>query len=258
MCTPRRKTNDMTKITEVIIRALVPSESINDFVDNTEPCGQTIWLSKTTRCNRFNLIGIPAKRLDILFQTDLMDGLVMLEICKKRGKYDGEIRTRICFRTPTINTEVVDNCNVDLVRNDALVLIKLSKGDDTLWSESFESLRRFVVNERIRDLVMWHWTRYFTHLDATVAEELANNLVVPEGTTITSANRLASNRLYEESRSLGWIKLTLRERTKLGFHDDAAMWQREEVVITRRAILAGYASPTGTGEYTRKSAHPIQ
>lgn len=241
---------------ECVIRVAVTSDDMRDLLSILEPCGQSIWVAPTVKCTRHNLIGVPAKHIDVLVQDGLedIDGLVALEVVRKEGKYDGNIRTRLCLRrlVPGYQTHGEAALTVRLVDSDAIVT--LARGADVLWSGTFPRLRAAAYQRRVRELVMWHWSRYFRHLDAKVAEQVADGLAIADGSTITSANREASNRLYEESVALGWKKLTRRERDKLGYPPDAGQWQRESDVAMRRAARAGLDHPSGTGEHTRGAA----
>lgn len=241
---------------ECVIRVAVTSDDMRDLLSILEPCGQAIWIAPTVRCARYNLIGVPARHLDVLAQDGLegADGLVALEVVRKEGKFDGSVRTRLCLRrlVPGYQTHGEAALTVRLVDSDATVT--LARGADVLWSGTFPRLRAAAYQSRARELVMWHWSRYFRHLDASVAERVADGLVIADGSTITSANREASNRLYEESVALGWRKLTRRERLALGYPPDAGQWQRESDVAMRRAARAGLDHPSGTGEHTRGAA----
>lgn len=251
---------------EIIVRALITTADARDLTCALEPCGQAIWLSRTTRCARHNLVGVSAKQLDVLVQDDLLsddaDGLVLCEVSHKTGKYDGAIRTRIALRRHHTGYECVDDAELVRTthretRDDRVVsttTIAVVRRGDTLWSKTFDLLRAAAVQRGARDLVGWHWSRYFRHLPSEVVEEVTATLVIEDGTTITAANRAASNALYAASVERGWKKLTLRERAKLGFPADAGAWQREDAVAQRRAALAGFGSPTGCGEYTLESA----
>ncbi len=241
---------------ECVIRVAVTSDDMRDLLSILEPCGQAIWIAPTVRCARYNLIGVPARHLDVLVQDGLegADGLVALEVVRKEGKFDGSVRTRLCLRriVPGYQTHGEATLTVRLVDADAIVT--LARGADVLWSGTFPRLRAAAYQRRARELVMWHWSRYFRHLDSAVAEQVADGLAIADGSTITSANREASNRLYEESVALGWKKLTRRERDKLGYPADAGQWQRESDVAMRRAVRAGLDHPSGTGEHTRGAA----
>lgn len=241
---------------ECVIRVAVTSDDMRDLLSILEPCGHAIWIAPTVRCARYNLIGVPARHLDVLVQDGLegADGLVALEVVRKEGKFDGSVRTRLCLRriVPGYQTHGEATLTVRLVDADAIVT--LARGADVLWSGTFPRLRAAAYQRRARELVMWHWSRYFRHLDSAVAEQVADGLAIADGSTITSANREASNRLYEESVALGWKKLTRRERDKLGYPADAGQWQRESDVAMRRAVRAGLDHPSGTGEHTRGAA----
>jgi len=239
-----------SKFRDVLIRALVPAHDAHDVLGLLEPCGHALWLSRTTRCARHNIIGVPAKRVDVLVQDGVEsdDGIVCCEVVRKTGKYDGAVRTRLTLRRHHTGYDAVEaRLSIDMA---AQCIVRITRDGDTLWSEAFDRLRAMASPHGVRDLVMWHWSRYFRHLGAETAEIVADELVIAEGTTITAANRMASNRLYEESVALGWRKLTARERERLGYPSDAGAWQREESVARMRAIRAGIASPTGCGEYT--------
>ena len=72
---------------ECVIRVAVTSEDMRDLLALLEPCGQAIWIAPTVRCARYNLIGVPAKHLDILVQDGLedSDGLVASRSCARRA-----------------------------------------------------------------------------------------------------------------------------------------------------------------------------
>lgn len=240
---------------DVIVRAIVTAEDLESAQAILEPCGMDIWISRTTLCSRYNIVGVPAKHVDVLVQHGLGDDdAVVLEIVRKTGKYDGAVRTRITFRRTCKGMQAVDGCRVSIDFDGPTCDVRVTREGDTLWSGQYDRLRAMAAPGGVRDIVMWHWSRFFQHLDAACAERVASEIVIEEGTTITAANRSVSNRLYEESVAIGWKKLTLREREKLGIAAEGA-WQREDRVASLRAARAGYGSPTGCGEYTLKSAN---
>lgn len=245
----------MRKNHEVLMALEISYDAFDRVLRMLEPCGHPVWVSRTTRCQRFNFVGVPAKRLDVLVQDKMTTtDTIVCEVVRKEGRFDGAIRTRLCLRrlVPGYQTNGKASLSV-LLRGDEAT-VTFTRGTDVLWSGSFPRLRAAAYQSRARELVMWHWSRYFRHLDSAVAEKVADSLVIADGSTITSANREASNRLYEESVALGWRKLTRRERERLGYPPDAGQWQRERDVAVRRAARAGLDHPSGTGEHTRGAA----
>jgi hypothetical protein len=234
---------------ETVLRFAVDSSALTEL--DLEPCGHDIWVSRTCCCTRHNLIGVSARQIDVLVQhgIDADHGLICVEVSRKAGKFDAAIRDRLCFRRIVPGLETLGDAVLAVERRGKVLTVALRIGDDTAWSGDYALLRAAAAPTGVRDLVMWHWSRYFRHLAASTAEQVAERLVIVEGTTITAANRLASNMLYEESTATGWRKLTLRERERLSL--DGGQWHREETVLAARArYLATRHSPTGAGEYT--------
>lgn len=232
-----------------------------------ESCGQDIWLSRTVKCARMNLVGLPAKRLDVIIDRALVDNElsgdepIVCEIGRKIGKYDNRERIRICFREygprlandPTY-TKTEGRIRVSAVESDYMLEATDIKYN-VLWQETLPRLRAYANPGAAGEILMWHWSRYFRHLPADEIEDIASHFKLPEGLSITAANRMASNLLYSESRGRGWSKLTVRERERLGL--DGGPWIRTDVVAIRRAERMG-CDPSGTGEYTRDAAKPLQ
>ena len=69
--------------------------------------------------------------------------------------------------------------------------------------------------------------------------------------TLAEANRAADRALYRMARDLGWRKLTLRERGKLGW-TDGPQWRRQDDVLARLVELGHTAS--GASDWSRDEA----
>jgi hypothetical protein len=237
---------------ETITRFTISRDQYVQWRARLEPCGSCVWISRTCRCARHNVVGVPARSLDVLVQDDLAhDDTIVCEVSEKEGRYDGSVRTRIAFRRRCdgmdldASTIAAEDDGTDLV-----ITVTLPSGT---WTSRHRILRAMASESlgAARDIVLWHWSRYYRHLSAETADSVASRLVIAPGTTITSANRLASALLYEESRAIGWRKLTRRERTRLGYGEDAGQWQRTDDVYARRG------ERTGCGDYTIDSARGV-
>lgn len=236
------------------LRALVPVEDLQELRTHLEPCGGKVWLSRTVWCERFNLFGVPAKRIDVLMDPlAASNPLLLVEVGTKAGRFDGALRERLTLRrihagmppAPTASMLVkVDEEQMTITLRAPTGLVFWQRTEKTLRSELHpgQSLSR---------LVTWHWSRFYKHLSWEAVEAIAESFTIPEGTTVTAANRMASQRLYEVSRELGWSKLTLRERLKLGLGADASMWQRTEYLA---GIRMGRLAATGCGDWTLEHA----
>lgn len=101
---------------------------------------------------------------------------------------------------------------------------------------------------------MWHWTRYYQHLDHAIAESVAAEWTLTEWAqeaprwTLAEANRSASRALYRASREAGFRKMTLRERLRLGMAADSGQWHRTDHLPTAEG------SVTGCGQATLEAA----
>jgi hypothetical protein len=122
-----------------------------------------------------------------------------------------------------------------------------------VWSATYDTLRWQLdpAGGLIR-IVGWHLTRYFKMLVVDhSATDLAGEIEAMNpnwrAMTLSQVNRLVSRHLYRLARDMGWRKLTLRERLRLGLDEASPQWQRESDlgVLYRR---------TGCGDFTHRSA----
>lgn len=261
----------------VVGMALPPSMAMPFLL---EPTADAVWLSRTVKCFRHTLHGVPGKRLDILVQEgmDWDAESPILEVGDQCGRYDGGYRSRLTFRRP-------GSIRPDSAREalpGAVFLLSLSagevsiqiRGEDTsdVWSADFRSFWRPVQAERlvtdhapgtpreqVRGLdaiVRWHAGRYYTHLppeevESVVGEFCARaHLLLDATATIAEANRVASRLLYAASRRAGWHKMTVRERKRLGIHDHGQWIQEKDYARAQ----AGLGHPTGTSEWSLRAA----
>ena len=161
-----------------------------------------------------------------------------------------------------------------IVRAGRTVDIEVGTVDGSGWERSYGRLRwepdAAIDAGRV---ILWHWTRYYRHLREADARDLASTWTwppeapswvqsaaaiaagmpedearAPRPVTLAEANRAASRALYDLSRQLGWRKLTLRERERLGLVDHG-QWCDEATYAERQAALAGCRAP-GAGEAT--------
>lgn len=249
----------MKKPIEVILRArIVDIDPILALLEKTEDIAI---LSKRCACRKYTIRGVPAKKIDVLVSLDALSPMdardtLIIEISHKQGRYDGNWRKRITLRrlpghqakhlplvSPVISTIESDQLTIAIGQ----------------WADTFQTLRSSLDGYHLPRILMWHWRRYYPHLHDTDAVcELANSWaeeisqeIKEKHWTLAEANRSASRALYRFSREMGWRKLTLREREKLGF---SVQWVTEEQV-TKRYIELGMAEhASGCGEYTLNSA----
>ena len=237
---------------DTILRVLDHMGSARSLLDRLESCGDSVWISKTCRCNRYNVIGIPARRLDVLVEEGLDDPLdvaVVVEVSRKEGRFDGGIRDRICIRRRHPGMDLpLGGVTVTDTDEGITISVGTSSGG---WIASYDMLRAQAAPGGVRDIVGWHWSRYYRHLPAEVVDEVSEMIVLDGPVTITAANRLVSQALYAASRERGWRKMTLRERQKHGLPDDAGQWQRADEMA---AIRMGQGHRSGCGQYTLDSA----
>lgn len=242
-----------------------------------EPIGPTVWLSRECRCQRLALVGVPAKRVDIVADYRLLDGTadpqsgILVEVGEKAGRFDGSVRTRLTVRAMRTGdlegryyADETGSCRVittgslhvealDPGERTPHGVISLALSDETgavVWTEDYARLRpELATDQDSARLLGWHATRYFTHLPWEEVQALADSWSPTPGCSLAQANREAERALYRLSRDLGWHKTTLRERRKLGL--DSASWVASS---TYDAAQARLGHPTGASEATLLAA----
>lgn len=249
-----------------VIQRIVALEWPEAFLAQLQATDDVVWLSKTTKCLRHQIKGLPMRDVDVLIQTGLSPSDVgaeieplCVEIVAKLGKFNGRQRFRVTVRRWHKGTSASfqpGNLTADVIDagDHGSVWISVTGYDgESLWAEKFSRLRMELEGYDTGAIVIWHLNRYFRHLlddhyaDATQIAEAWT----PESADLAGANREASRLLYGLSKELGWVRLTLRERRRI-WGDDAAdrpIWHRREELDAAR-MMAGIGSPTGCGQHT--------
>ena len=220
-------------------------------------------LSKSCACSVHTLRGTPAKFLTINIDRRLAPGdPCRCEINTKKGRYDLAERWVITFRLYDPKTEPkTREGSVRWKECPHSWLLTAQWDDGGKWSMTFRRLTSDVDRTdpvTLRKMLIAHafganggGGGYFHHLPEDEVQGAANEFVgaVIENPQWTRAEvyQCAGRILYRVSRSLGWRKLTLRERKKLGI-EDGGQWRHE-------SDLAEIYSQTGCGEYTLRAAN---
>ncbi|HYE79233.1 MAG TPA: hypothetical protein VEI97_14715 [bacterium] len=205
------------------------------------------WLSKTTVCDRFTLRGVPAKQIYVLAEqaVDLsVQGDLCVEIGRKLGRYDREETSVLTIRRFRAGMPAPGG-TATILATESEVQVDLQVVGGASWRRAFRRLRSDLNDYSAERLILWHFWRYYTHLlpELEEVQKFAATWTIPGGMGLAEANRCASRCLYDLSRALGWRKLTLRERGKLGFDEDAAQWQRISECERRYSVtLCGEAT----------------
>jgi len=206
------------------------------FLGALEWTAGVVWLSKTQQCRRATLRGVPAKRVDVIVDARIVDNTVdprdvlVVAVVAKPGRFDGAVRPRIHVGVregrhnkrdpiPSARLEV----ELDAERLTVTAAVGGDGWDGPRWCASFGRLRSDMNDYSPARVVMWHWRRYFGFLPEADAVALAESWALemaerPAPPSLAEANRLASSALYRCARTLGWHKLTMRERERLGLH----------------------------------------
>jgi hypothetical protein len=216
-----------------------------------EPTEDRVWLSKSCRCRRYVLRGVPGKLVDVLIDdrgSDLpADHDLVISVVRKAGHFDGTERDRITVRAmQQSETRYLAHAEVAVTETDASISISISRPGMRGWKGEYARLRSDLDRYCLPRIVMWHWRRYYAMLPMDEVTALADSGTwLPENCpTLSEANRAASRALYRLARDLGWRKLTLRERTVLRLD---SMWV-DEATYSRAHDALGH--PTGCGETT--------
>lgn len=244
------------------------------LLDNLERMEDRIRIGKTAY-TRFTFLGVPGRVADVIIADALLrpDDFrqaqtvlelaehrphelppalqdVVLEACPHAGKYDGRMRQRYAFRQfPLDLAAELTAANVMFSRQPKHVTVTVvPHAFDPIYRASFDSLRSELDDYNLERIVIWHWTRYYRHLNFKDAEDAAKvwALEVQHNKahwTLAEANRAASRMLYRLSVDLGWRKLTIECKRRLYLPDDSPQWHRADDIIRRNAALAGNPDP---------------
>lgn len=193
-----------------------------------ERTNDVTWFSKTVCCDRYTLRGVPAKRVDVLLHPNYN----IIEICKKKGKFDSQERDQIVLR-PLQDTSGLRDADLYYSMTDETIQINIvsawGKVHDILWTKTYNRLKSKLDEYNPESIILWHWRRYYSFLEYEIVKSVANEWVLTEWKsewTLAEANRSASRMLYRVARQEGWRKYTEREKRKNGIPLDSPCWQR--------------------------------
>jgi len=263
-----------------------------DVIAHTEPLGGRVFLSRSCAAQRHAWIGVPATRGDILIDERILAGVesadprdvIVLEIGRKSGRYDGAERDRLTLRLVhghDAEGYPLGRIDIDIDPSAAphgSVAVAVSTGAGIAWERSYQRERVELHDGdgyALPQILMWHAYRYFgcarsgedptgplgDHLDDVVAlAESGAWLTWPDGSTmigadgralatLAAANRAAERALYRLARDYGWRKLTARERARLQL--DGPQWVAEEVYARAQAAMCDLDH---VGDATRRAA----
>lgn len=246
-------------------RFVVCAETLAEVRAHCSLSGRQVYLTPTLRLRVHTLRGVPGKVVDVLLPDQLPADPLVCEIGRKAGSFDGAIRWRIALRPWTaVHDETAGQGPCAGHPGEGRVSIEEEYGALTvvarwwgggLWAQSFRQLPYKPEPGDRRGVLLHHWKSWYRFLPEEEARQLAEMWsllpAVMEADDIVVLNRLASEALYDLARSLGWRKLTLRERRRLGLADDSQQWHRADSPLLRRP---GGPSPTGCGRYTIEAA----
>ena len=247
-------------------RFIVDPSLIETFRAQCSPSERYTWVSNTERLRIHTFKGVPGKHLDILLPDQETSPFTVCEIGVRTGCFDGKKRWRLTFRSWKVqNTEghkpshgypdkgklLIEENNTDHV---ALIALWYEGG---MWAQQFPRLRYLVDNRT--DLVaiflnQWKdWYKFIPGEDARQAAELWAALPHTKSQDdIVVLNRTASSALYDLATNMGWRKLTLKDRERIGLGPESQQWQRVERVDQLR--LESTSNASGCGDYTVKAA----
>lgn len=211
-----------------------------DGLEKTETAN---WISRTQRGIVHTVKGVPSTVLDILIVPPI-DGLVqVVDLCKKSGKYDGAIRHRITVRNVPSHQAPTECVGLWFDLENSVAVIHL--GEQEFRFGRYRS--RLDSRDHIRNIVRWHYNRYYKMLSEHDVVETENQFaeeVLHGDYTLAEANRLASRMLYRAARECGYRKLTRREQSRLGL---SGQWQPESVYADAQQKYQGKYRLQGLG-----------
>jgi hypothetical protein len=206
-----------------------------NMIAEIEPYGQCVWLSRTTRCDRYTFVGVPGREIDVLIEDgENPTSLWVCEIGRKAGKYDGTIRDRLTLRRWKQGMTDMPAGELHIMR-DAWLCVEIWRDGVCQYYREYRQLRWEAHDEGVIErCVLWHANHFYTHLlgdgdggilsvAALIRAEQPDAWKRP----LASINRIVSQALYAESRRLGWRKLTRREADRLCMQSG---WVRQSVV----------------------------
>lgn len=220
-----------------------------------------VWVTTAQRLRVCTFKGVPGSTVDLLLPDAFEDSLIC-EIGLKSGSFDGKKRWRIAFRSwphkaedgklPNLKYPGPGKILIEEDHDQSLTICAIYPGG--MWGQEFARLRSVPLTEDRRGILIWHWKHHFRFLPEDEVRQLADVWVslpkIAECQDLSVLNRTASAALYDLGRSLGWVKLTLKDKKRYGVSPDAPQWQRRDSILLRKRVDG---SP-GIGEYSLNAA----
>lgn len=243
---------------ERVFSCLVDYSDVGQLQLNLESMRDDVWLSKTCCCSRYGLRGVPSNKIDVLIDKRLESndpvhpkGCIEFSVVKKVGRFDGAKRDRLAMRMmPQSACIDHERCYLSIADlTDAWRVDVTAENAAVRWTKQYNRLNSDLSEYDPERIVMWHWTRYFRHLDFAIADATAKDWVLTDWAkfssewTLAEANRSASRALYRASREHGWRKMTKRERDKLGI-ENQSQWQRIDSLPVHEPSQSGVGQST--------------
>lgn len=213
---------------EVLYKFVLSYCDVTMFADGVSYTEEKTWLSKECVCDHAGLTGVPQKQLSILVDQRIRQGAIpagyvpVLMVCRKRGRYGGEERDHLVIRAMQLKdakkmmaAKLAACWESDPKWEHGYRKVEVA-WDGGWWDRRLKCLRSSLTPGHEGRIIHWH-ARFYPHLPQPEIDALAAAWTPPEGCDLNAANRAASRELYRLSRDLGWRKLTLRERKKLGY-----------------------------------------
>lgn len=217
---------------DILFTVAVSMEQVRPLLDLLEYTSDIVHLSKTVRAARATIIGVPAKRVDVLVDVN-PEQIGAMQVVTKRGRFDAAERPRITLRRWD-PSNALPKGELWVTVSDTQVSLDVASALGT-WTLTEQRLRSDLVNYNPARLVMWHYRRYYGFLPHADVTQVANSFDIRDCRTLAEANRKASRELYRLARELGWYKLTLREKMALGLSAESC-WLPESVVSEARRV----------------------
>lgn len=210
------------------------------------------------------LKGVPGKHLDLLLPDESPESIIACEVGTKAGSFDGVKRWRLTFRPwPTRHIDgkrsdfkhpTPGRVVLDLMAETTDVIVRWEPNG--MWAQAFPRLRFVVEGGDRRGILLHQWKGWYKFLPEDDVRQLAELWSLLPHTIacddIVVLNRTASQALYDLATNLGWRKLTLKDRLRIGLGPDSQQWQRVERIDRLRN---GLGSVNGCGQYTIDAAN---
>ena len=258
-------------------RFVITPETVATVRVLCSPSARTTWVTAKDRLTINTFRGVPGKHVDVLlpdFDVEAPDAVVC-EVGRKAGCFDGNLKTgngvrwRLCFRPwhtptdgrrkPSVQFPDKGTVQIDEEQDATVVLCRWWGGG--IWAQSFPRLRFIPVKGELEPILIAQAKGWYKFLWATAEDDVralaamwANLPHTIACEDIAVLNRTASNALYDLATQLGWRKLTLREKRRLGLSPDSPQWQRADSLVSRLVFNDRGGNTSGCGDYTVEAA----